>query len=97
MLTEEQYLQVCAMEEAAEVTQRISKDLRFGLDDIQPGQSETNRARLENEIVDFVTVLDLMDQLDIINLQGHADSYAAKREKIEKYMQYARDQGILEA
>lgn len=96
MLTKEQYLQICAMEEAAEVTQRISKALRFGLDEVQPGQELTNRLRLEQEIVDFVTVLDKMEELGIIDLSTYENAFDAKSEKIDKYMQYAREQGTLE-
>lgn len=96
MLTKEQYLQICAMEEAAEVTQRISKALRFGLDEVQPGQVLTNRKRLEQEIVDFVTVLDKMEELGIIDLSTYENAFDAKSEKIDKYMQYAREQGTLE-
>lgn len=99
MLTKEQYLQICAMEEAAEVTQRLSKALRFGLDEVQPGQSLDNRQRLEGEIIDLVAVLMKLEEVDAINLQRPEQEEALhdKLDKIAKYMAYSRDQGLLEA
>lgn len=98
MLTKEQYLQICAMEEAAEVTQRLSKALRFGLDEVQPGQSLNNRQRLEGEIIDLVAVLMKLEEADAINLQRpeHQEALDDKLDKITKYMAYSQHNGILE-
>lgn len=98
MLNEEQYLQICCAEEAAEVAHRISKILRFGLNEVQPGQDKTNRTRLEDELVDFTAIVHLMGMKGIVNMR-HPDlqkSFEAKIDKVRKYMQYSRDRGILE-
>lgn len=45
-MTEEDILLLQLAEECAEVIQRVSKSLRFGLQEVQIGQSLTNSKRL---------------------------------------------------
>jgi hypothetical protein len=37
-MTRDEHLMTIAMEECAEVAQRVSKAVRFGMEEIQPGQ-----------------------------------------------------------
>lgn len=46
-------LLVIAMEECAEAAQRISKAIRFGLDEVQPGHGMTNLDRAAQELGDL--------------------------------------------
>lgn len=98
MLTEEQYLQICCLEEASEVIHRISKVLRFGLDEIQPGQDKTNRTRLEGELVDFTAIVHMMGMKGIVNMRNPdlQTAFTDKLDKVRKYMDYSREQGTLE-
>jgi NTP pyrophosphatase (non-canonical NTP hydrolase) len=105
MLNKEQYLLTQLQEECAEVAQRASKAIRFGLYEKQPGQDKTNFDRLREEIVDLLTVVHYLEE--IINnviimptdkgLVDLAQMMAAKRAKIEKYMEYSIDIGVLES
>jgi NTP pyrophosphatase (non-canonical NTP hydrolase) len=57
-MTEREYLLTCLMEECGELIQRVSKALRFGENEIQPGQEETNLARMEDEYSDVLLIAD---------------------------------------
>lgn len=94
MLTEEQYLLICLMEECDEVSQRAAKALRFSLDEAQPGQDLTNAERICVELVDLVTVVDELVKRGAIE---RPQICGIKRAKIRHFMGYSRAQGILEA
>lgn len=76
-------------EECAETAQRASKAARFGLQEIQPGQSETNARRLEREMSEAVAILEEM------GLKIREEDKIAKIEKLKKYMEYSRSLGLL--
>ncbi len=84
-------------EECNEIGQRVSKAIRFGLDEIQPGQSLTNRDRLVDELTDFIAATEyLIDEgiipKDVPNLDDILDQ---RRKRIDKYLDYSRSLGIL--
>lgn len=56
----EQYLLACLAEECGEVIQRIGKALRFGMDEIQPEQTLTNRERLQEELNDVLYIMGIL-------------------------------------
>jgi hypothetical protein len=91
-LTEEQYLLICLMEECDEVSQRVSKALRFGLDEVQPGQSLMNSERIGVELTDLVTVVDALSKRGVLRKPLPC---GFKRAKIRHYMDYARGRGTL--
>ena len=62
-----QYLLVCLAEECAEVSHRAMKALRFGLDEIQPGQTLTNRERLVEELHDLISVAAILNTMASLN------------------------------
>lgn len=87
-MTREQHLLTILAEECAEVVQRATKAIRFGLDESQPGQRD-NRKRLENELGD------LLGMVDMLGLTPSAERRAAKPERVEHYMKLSREQGQL--
>ncbi len=94
-----EYLLVSLAEECAEVAQRATKALRFGLDEVQPGQERTNAVRLVDELDDLAVLVDLcrVNRLipvppDTIHLIA---SPSEKRAKVFKYMDLAERQGTL--
>ena len=89
------YLLECASEECAEVIQRISKALRFGLNEIQPGQELTNAQRLEYELHDLYAIIDLIAQEGIISKYINDEAIDAKQEKVEKYYNYSKELGVV--
>ena len=88
MLTREQYLLGCLGEECAEVAQRASKAVRFGMNEVQPGQELNNRQRLEYELSDLISVCLMLG----IKIAPNPE----KATKVEKYMKLSRERGILE-
>ena len=51
-----EHLLTCLAEECDEVGQRVMKALRFGLDEIQPGQDFTNAERIVLELHDLASM-----------------------------------------
>lgn len=89
-MNESEHLLCCLAEECAEVAQRVSKALRFGLDEVQPGQSLTNAERIVGELVDLnAVVVMLVTRMTIPPLPGAAGPYEAKRAKVSKYLEYS--------
>jgi len=76
-------------EECAEAAQRASKAIRFGLAEVQPGQPDDNRRRLEREYSEVVAMADLL------GLKVRDEDKAAKVEKVKKFMAYSSELGTL--
>lgn len=84
-------------EEGAEITQRASKIVRFGLLEIEPGQQRDNRARLLGEFADMCGALELaLPGSDIVEMvQALRPEIDAKKTKIKKFLDYSKGQGTL--
>jgi len=72
-------------EECAEVIQAVSKISRFGLDNYKPGKPKTNRAHLEEELGDMITMIDILHSMDIVSWTNIDRAAEAKREKLKKW------------
>lgn len=69
-------------EEGAEVIQAVSKCMRFGPDQMKPGKERTNISMLEEEIGDFLAMVELLTDLGIgVTVEGLQQ---AKKNKFEK-------------
>jgi len=77
-----------AIEECAEVAQRATKMLRFGVLEVQPGQRYTNAERLGEEVGDLLTVLDLCINARLIDFDAVERGRAGKRHQLRKFMQH---------
>jgi len=93
-MNREQHLLLCLAEECAEVAQRASKALRFGLDEVQPGQELTNEERLWQEMNDLAGVAEMIISL---RRKGGLSRSAvdAKKAKVEKFLRYSGECGTL--
>lgn len=90
-----EHLFIILSEECAEVSQRVSKALRFGLTEVQPGQPYDNAERLSHELADLLGVMNmLVAEMSIPH--PSPTRVAAKRAKVEKYVLYSRTCGTLE-
>ncbi len=98
-MTVQEYLLTCLMEECNEIAQRCSKALRFGMDEIQPGQHLNNEQRIMDEIVDLRGVVREMQArgvfLKLLEPKYVTDRTARKREKIKQFMEYSASLGII--
>lgn len=92
----EHYLS-CLAEECSEVAVRVSKALRFGLNECQPGQMLNNRQRIEEELRDLIAVAEILAEEGVISVGFHPKALdpIAKRARIERFMAISREQGVL--
>lgn len=92
-----EHLLECLSEECSEVGQRVSKALRFGLNEVQRDQPLNNGERIVEELRDlFAVTLILIEEGLLPNFDFVEDvGVEAKRAKIERYMAIARQQGVL--
>lgn len=95
-MKKDEYLILCLAEECAEVIQRCTKSSRFGLDEIQEGQDLTNAQRLAYEYNDLTAVMEALREIVDIPDIGCKIQIREKKEKLLKYMEFSRNQGILE-
>lgn len=75
---------VIAQEEAAEVIQEISKCFRFGLD-TQHRDGVTHRAKLEQELGDFLAMVGLLVQQGVITESNMEQAAQHKMIKLRRY------------
>ena len=94
-MTRQQLLLTQLAEECMEVAQRASKAIRFGIDEIQPGQELTNVERLRLEFSDLMAICDMLFY-EGINLSVEQSLIDAKQAKVEKFLEYSRSLGVLE-
>lgn len=91
-----EHLLVCLIEECAEIQQAASKALRFGLDDGYPGSDTTNSQDMGREITDLIAVIDLCREHGMaLQPLEFMTMYDEKIQKVNAYMQYARERGTL--
>lgn len=74
-------------EEGAEVIQRASKALRFGIEEVQPGQPYSNAERIGHELGDLIEVMDRLIDLAVIPADAIEHGRQNKRRQLAKFMQ----------
>jgi NTP pyrophosphatase (non-canonical NTP hydrolase) len=100
-MTRHEHLMTIAMEECAEVAQRIAKAQRFGMSQIQqdaddkpeenPGRL-SNRARIVDELNDLMAMMEMIG-ISLLDIDGK--KMYAKREKVERYLKRSQQCGTL--
>lgn len=93
-MTESEHLLVILMEECNEVAQRVSKALRFGLNEIQPGHTLTNAQRISVELTDLYAVREMLLEQGLIP-ELDPIAITEKKAKVETFMNYARELGTI--
>jgi NTP pyrophosphatase (non-canonical NTP hydrolase) len=93
---ETEYLLTCLSEECSEVAHRVSKAIRFTREECEPGQNYTNAERIVLELADLIAVMEiLIDQRVITDPRNEIAHIAAKKEKVERFMDYSEKIGAL--
>lgn len=97
-MTREELILLRCMEECNEVSQRISKALNFGMEEVQDHPAEQNPERLNNferirrEYVDLVATMEMAGfTLSMV----FDDEVMAKQDKIERYLKKSMKEGRL--
>lgn len=90
-MNKEEMLMVIAMEECNEVSQRLSKALRFGLDSTFEGRNPiNNRDGIEEEWSHLVALMEML------KFNCSIDEMNKKQKKVEKYLQRSVECGTLD-
>jgi NTP pyrophosphatase (non-canonical NTP hydrolase) len=87
----ERELLTILIEECAEVAQRATKMLRFGVMEVQEGQKLTNAERLSDETGDLECLITMCADEGLMVKSRIHDAHRKKWAKLEKYMQTAKD------
>jgi len=92
-MTRDELLLVKAMEECNEIAHRISKALRFGMYEVQPGQPLSNRERIRDEVKDLIVTLRMVH----IGLAEEPSGSDIERimARVESYLKYSESQGVV--
>lgn len=101
-----EYLMTCGSEECMELTAeliascskvgiRLSKAVRFGCDEVQPGQTMPNAERVRAELHDLLGVVELMVGAGLIESPDDRAAIEAKKEKVRTFMGYSRSLGAV--
>ena len=90
-----EHLLSIAAEEAVEVAQRATKALRFGLNEVQPGQELSNLERMRGELCDLLAAFEMVYDEAGQRFGIDLDAIAAKKAKVGKFLAYSRDLGTL--
>ncbi|MBQ0600896.1 hypothetical protein J7S78_13945 [Klebsiella oxytoca] len=88
-MTETQYLLDVLSEECNEIAVRASKAIRFGLEEIQPGQTLTNAQRLALELDDLYGAIEMLNEKHPGTYIPNRDNIDAKKVKVSKFMKYS--------
>jgi len=86
-----EHLLTILAEESAEVAQRATKALRFGLDEVQPDHVWNNRERIVQELNDLWAVAEMLGicRVDRIAIDR-------KKAKVEAFLEYSKKCGTLQ-
>jgi len=93
-MNKEQLLLTILAEECAEVHQRCSKAIRFGMQEVQQGQPLNNKERILLEFNDLIATVELLFDCKSTDLIDEG-KLKAKKEKVEKYMNYSIELGTV--
>lgn len=104
-MNERQYLLTRLIEECAEVQQRATKALTFGMYESQaqgpstnpkPEAKLNNNERLAQEFTDLIAISEMLNQHIAMPLSvSDTRAKELKKEKVKKYMDYSRSLGTL--
>lgn len=98
-MNRQEMLLVKLSEECDEVGQRVCKALRFGLEEVQEGQTLTNAERIVEEYLDIVAAVAMLTEEGLISFETSTENYFQRiedrKKRIEKYLEFSRKCGTL--
>lgn len=94
-MTRKEHLLTILAEECNETAQRASKALRFSLEEIQPGQSLSNGARITEEFSDLCAMIEMLQDEKCLNAFWDRDRMELKKRQVEKFLLHSKANGTL--
>lgn len=82
-------------EECNEVGQRASKAARFGLQEIEPGQTLNNAERIIGEYADLAAAFEMLTEEGYLPPAFLRELIDAKKVKVERFLRYSQLCGTL--
>lgn len=95
-MTRTEMLLVLLSEECVETSQRVSKALRFGLEEVQVGQTQNNGERIFYEFNDILAVMEVLYDERIFFDTRDEEAIKLKKDKIHKYLMYSEEMGTID-
>jgi hypothetical protein len=95
-MTRTEHLLTILAEECGETAQRATKALRFGLNEVQPGQELNNAERIVYEFNDILSIMNMLVEEGKLPRVEDKGMMGLKKDKVEKYLIYSKEQGLLE-
>lgn len=92
-MTQNEHLLTILAEECIEVAHRITKALRFGLHEVEPGQPLNNGQRIHQEFQDVLAMAEMLNP--VMREFYMPDGVDAKKAKVRKFLEYSRQCGTL--
>lgn len=93
MINKQDYFLLKLAEECAEVSQMVSKCLRFGMDNIKPGETLNNKERLIDELEDIEAILHVLKAQDMLHVK---ELSSKKVSKVYKWYEISKEKGFVE-
>lgn len=93
-MTREQILLIQLAEECAEVSQNISKALRFGKDEVYYKRDDSNAERITSEMNDLIGVFRMLVDEGILP-DTDEEKISNKKHKVDEYIGYSTTLGIV--
>lgn len=94
-MNKREHLLACLAEECSEIQKCACKTLRFGENDHYPDCKNTNIEELAYELDDLIGVVQLLEEEGVIPKWGNNQRIEDKKNKVKKYMEYAKQSGAL--
>jgi hypothetical protein len=97
-MTRTEHLLTILGEECVEVSQRVSKALRFSLEEKQPGLQDNNAERILSEFYEAVAMVELLQKEGKLPIWDH-DAIVKYKEfklkRVEVYLLHSKNVGTL--
>lgn len=94
-MTRNENLLTILSEECVETAQRVSKALRFTLEEIQPEQELTNAQRIVYEFNDILAVMEILQEEGVFDKVIDREAIDKKKIKVAKYLAYSAQVGTV--
>jgi hypothetical protein len=95
-MNKKEHLLTILSEECAEIIKDVSKTLRFGVNDHYPGICKpTNIESVYHEYNDLIAVVEMLNNEGVMPCNVDKLLIQAKKDKVNKFLEYSRDMGTL--